>query len=535
MAGRHGSFVAQRADEHARRSASAGRRWPSRAAAGRRRRSRAPGRRRGAGISTATPSPAQLVQGRVDRVVVARSAVARAGSAGSRSSCELLDGGAVLGQVQLDRRPPASVGQRPGWPGRARARRPGRSTRSKPAPTASAAAARSSRPTPVQDAVDRRRGRAGCPPGRPASPGRGRWGRPGARRCMPQVGGVPVVAVGDQGLAGGQPRVDRGEQLAGRGSPRPGAAGRCGRRSRRSGCGPAPGAATAPDRGRAPRCTSRIGAGLSASSAIRSASSSACTRVDALVREDGAVVGVAGAVRDVQRADQAAHGEAGGGVLVQVERGLVVAAELSAFAATVVSRAATARYGRAKSASGGRVADPPRAEPDPVEGRQPQRSAHVRRGDHGAGVHRRIVGANRGDGLRRRPGSGVAGELADRLTAATTWRCSTSTGSSTSAATRSPARRSTWPRPGRPGCGSRSSPTTRRGPPATVAEHLRELGVGRRPGRRRDVGAGGRPAARGAARRRGPGGRARRRRAGGGGVARPDLEPVEVEDDAEAW
>ena len=113
-------------------------------------------------------------------------------------------------------------------------------------------------------------------------------------------------------------------------------------------------------------------------------------RVDALVREDGAVAGAAGAVRDVQRADQAAHGEAGGGVLVQVERGLLVAAELSAF--LPLGEPGGDRPVRSgQEASRGRVADPPRAEPDPVEGREAQRSAHVRGDDHGAGFHHQIL------------------------------------------------------------------------------------------------------------------------------------------------
>ena len=84
-------------------------------------------------------------------------------------------------------------------------------------------------------------------------------GAAGCAALQPQVGGVPVVAVGDQGPACGQRRRRARRAPAGRGSPRPGAAARPGRRSRRSG-------AAASDRvherrgsAEAPRCTSRIG------------------------------------------------------------------------------------------------------------------------------------------------------------------------------------------------------------------------------------------------------------------------------------
>src|SRR5262249_45240352 len=71
----------------------------------------------------------------------------------------------------------------------------------------------------------------------------------------------------------------------------------------------------------------------------------------------------------------------------------------------------------------------------------------------------------------RRPGQpgGVTGRARrhapapSRSPAPTTWRCSTSTGSSTSAPQRSPVPRTRWPRRRRGACGWRSSPTT---PPA---------------------------------------------------------------------
>ena len=114
--------------------------------------------------------------------------------------------------------------------------------------------------------------------------------------------------------------------------------------------------------------------------------------VDALVREDGPVLGAGGPVRDVQRADQTAHREAARGVLVEVERGLVVTPELSAFLPLCESGGdGPVRSG--EEASRGRVADAPGVQADAVEGRQAQRSADVRRDDHGTGVHHhRVVG-----------------------------------------------------------------------------------------------------------------------------------------------
>ena len=85
----------------------------------------------------------------------------------------------------------------------------------------------------------------------------------------------------------------------------------------------------------------------------------------------------------------------------------------------------------------------------------------------------------------------------------TTWPCSTSTASSTSAVRRSRAPPSTWPRPGRPGCGWRSSPTTPRARPSDVADapaRARGRGGARRRGH---LGPGGRAGAARPARRRG--------------------------------
>ena len=66
---------------------------------------------------------------------------------------------------------------------------------------------------------------------------------------------------------------------------------------------------------------------------------------------------------------------------------------------------------------------------------------------------------------------------------------------------------STWPRPGRPGCGSRSSPTTRRGRRRRSPSTCASWGWTRDAGRRGHLGPGGRPAAGRPARRRAPGSR----------------------------
>ena len=100
-----------------------------------------------------------------------------------------------------------------------------------------------------------------------------------------------------------------------------------------------------------PLWTSRIGAGLRPISAIRSARSSAWRGVDALVRQHRAVLGPRGPPRDVEGADEAADGHAAGGVLVQVERGCVVATERG-------RAPASAPAGRRRRGRGGRTHAP---------------------------------------------------------------------------------------------------------------------------------------------------------------------------------
>ena len=114
----------------------------------------------------------------------------------------------------------------------------------------------------------------------------------------------------------------------------------------------------------------------------------------------------------------------------------------------------------------------------------------------------------------------------------TTWRCSTWTGSSTSAATPCPGAAEHLARRARGrACGWRSSPTTPSRPPEAVAEHLRELGVEAHGGRRRDLGPGGGAGAGRPVRRRRPGGAASARTASSEALRAAGLEPVAVADE----
>ena len=116
--------------------------------------------------------------------------------------------------------------------------------------------------------------------------------------------------------------------------------------------------------------------------------------VDPLVREDGPVLGAAGAVRDVERTDEATDREPARGVLVQVERGLGVAHELAAL--LPLREPGGDRAVRAgEEASRGGVPDAARLQAQTVEGGEAQRSTHVRWDDHGAGVHPPMLGRRR--------------------------------------------------------------------------------------------------------------------------------------------
>ena len=116
--------------------------------------------------------------------------------------------------------------------------------------------------------------------------------------------------------------------------------------------------------------------------------------------------------------------------------------------------------------------------------------------------------------------------------AATTSPCSTSTGSSTSAARRSRAPRSTWRRPARRDA-TGVHHQQRRAPSGRVAAHLRELGV---EAETDDVVTSAQAAAHVLRDRFGDGraGRLPRRRRAQAGAAAAGLEPVGVEDDAVA-
>ncbi len=98
------------------------------------------------------------------------------------------------------------------------------------------------------------------------------------------------------------------------------------------------------------------------------------------------------APRDVQGTDQAADGDAVGGVLVQVQRGLLVAADLAALLPARRAGPRRPRYGRAKART--EAGSPIRlgARVSAAEGQEPERPRDVRWGDHGVGVHRSIVG-----------------------------------------------------------------------------------------------------------------------------------------------
>ena len=208
----------------------------------------------------------------------------------------------------------------------------------------------------------------------------------GERRCMRRYAAYRWWPSAISAWLAARPRRG-GPAARGRGSPRPGAAGRCGPRSRRSGA-PAITCCTTARTVAGARCTSRIGAGLSGQLGHPVGQLVGLRGMDPLVRQHGAVLRAGGPMRDVQRPDQAADGEPGGRVLVQVDRRLVVAAQLAALLPlrepggdrpVRSGEAAVPTTGR-RSAAGS--AGPPR------NGASRSGRPDVRRGDHGAGVHR---------------------------------------------------------------------------------------------------------------------------------------------------
>ena len=255
-----GGYAVQRADEHAR----LGLGWKDVAFSGSRRprlitRTTS---KSGAGISTAAVGRSR---GRAPRRPSGGTRAA-GGRCGSRSACSPSTGRPALRDV---RSPTLAVGGDEGVLRQRAERGPGRGT----GVDAGAAAAAHARPQveraaqgPVDRAQEQRRDGLVDQHRETAVAGlRGLL-------LHPQVGRVPVVAVGDQGARAGQAALAR-RCSRGRGSPRRGGAGRRGRRTR--------GAvarrrtrSTSHARSAGPRCTRRMGAGLICQVVIRSASSS---------------------------------------------------------------------------------------------------------------------------------------------------------------------------------------------------------------------------------------------------------------------
>ena len=233
------------------------------------------------GDARSVREPAERI---VDRVVVLDAARSRAASAGSRSSCSTSTAARSARQVQLDGRPAVAVGGDQGVRGQsARTRRP-RSTGCEAAPTAGRPRRGRRASTPGQDPVDRAEEERGVVLVDQHRQARGRWrrrvlaaasaGRPrsggGRRRSGPGVG----QAVVDGGRAAAVSRIaqTRWRWL--------GAVDELVDRRRRA----APGRTSSRTRP-GPRCTSRIGAGLSCQLGHPVGELGGLGGVDALVRE----------------------------------------------------------------------------------------------------------------------------------------------------------------------------------------------------------------------------------------------------------
>ena len=214
-----------------------------------------------------------------------------------------------------------------------------------------------------------------------------------------------MVAVRDQ-----QPRAgESGSQIVaaarGRGSPRPGAPGRRGRRS--------------PDRGSSvrtcrltsrtaagPRWTRRIGAGLSAIVPIRAASSVTCCGWTPSCGNTCRSSGCRCDPRQVEAADEARARSARS----RSTRGDRARARRRGWRVRVAARSAAAAgpHGRvARTRGRRRVTDPSRSQRQCPERRQPKRAGDVRRDRRGTGLHRCIVGVH-DQGARRWPSQGAS-------------------------------------------------------------------------------------------------------------------------------
>ena len=156
-----------------------------------------------------------------------------------------------------------------------------RSRRRPPAAAAPSSSSVDARQDPV-DGAEEQRGVVLVDQHRQAAVGRAA----GCAALHPQVGGVAVVAVGDQGRASRPaPRRAASSSLGVADRPDPVPLARRGRRTRRSGS-VASTASTSSRTGPGPRCTSRIGAGLSCHLGHPVGQLVDLHGVDALVRED---------------------------------------------------------------------------------------------------------------------------------------------------------------------------------------------------------------------------------------------------------
>ena len=224
-------------------------------------------------------------------------------------------------------------------------------------------------------------------------------GPPGVLALQAQVGRVAVVPVGDHGPGAGQRRVQRGEVLGSGDRPQPvllprpvgvGVRGRGLEQRVHEVAG-----------GGGPVLHEQDGRGIHLHLVHASGQLVGLHRVDTLVRVDGPLLGPGGEVGEVQRPDQAAHDDAAGGVLVEVDRGSRRRGAAVPGAASWVSAGRHVLVGSGEGAGRRRVPDPAGSQHQAAERLQPQGSRHVGRRDHSAGVHRSIVGCP-GPGSARR-------------------------------------------------------------------------------------------------------------------------------------
>ena len=341
----------------------------------------------GAGISTPTAVGPAQGQGLLDGVVVRHLR----GTAGSgRGPVEPFDRQQPPVR-DVDRRPGVAVGRDQGPGGQGDERRTGLQAPRRRTPRPGAAASRSSSPTPrsVRWMAPRKSGgvvlvdqhrQSAVPAGA------------GVLVLQPQVGGVPVVAVGDEHGGRRELVVDQGDVGRGVGCATDRCC--CSARSLKSRYGVVVTRRRTRSRTSAgPSCTRRIGAGFISISSIRSASSSTCTGWMPSWGQHRPVVEPRGPAGEVEGADEAADGETARGVLVEVQRRRRVLAQVPA-ALPLRQPAGDGPVGSREGAGRGRVPDPGGGQHHAPERGECQWLRDVRRRDHGGGeVHRSIVGA----------------------------------------------------------------------------------------------------------------------------------------------